>query len=86
MDSVCTSDVNYKVFVFLYKVRINGKVSELPSEEIRKLYAEEGLSSKIRCKICICGEPCDWNELKKKHDEVLENFKNGTEKLEQNEN
>jgi len=70
----------------LKQVRINGTVSELSAEEISKFYAEEGLSSKIRCKICICGQPCDWYELKKRHDEVLENFNNGTEKLEQNEN
>jgi len=72
--------------VVLKQVRINGKVSELSPEEISKFYVEEGPCSKIRSKICVCGEPCNWNDLKKKHDEVLENFQNGTDKLEQMEN
>ncbi len=60
-------------------------MSELPPEEIKKFYAEEQLFSKIRCKICVCGEPCDWDDLKRKHDEVVDNFNKGIEKLEQNE-
>ncbi|KAJ6638877.1 Pyridoxine/pyridoxamine 5'-phosphate oxidase [Pseudolycoriella hygida] len=72
--------------VVLKQIRITGKVSELPPDEISKFYAEEGISTRIRCKICKCGQPCDWDELKKKHDEALLNFKNGTEKFEQNEN
>ncbi|XP_037025953.1 pyridoxine/pyridoxamine 5'-phosphate oxidase [Bradysia coprophila] len=72
--------------IVLKQIRINGSVSEVSAEQIRQFYAEEELPGRIRCKICVCGKPCDWHELKKQHDEVLENVRNGTEKLEQNEN
>lgn len=77
---------NFRLEKFVRQIRINGSVTELSPEAIRQFYAEEGLPAKIRCKICVCGRPCDWDELKKQHDEVLQNVRNGTEKLEQNEN
>jgi len=71
--------------VVLRQVRINGTASEVSPDEISELYAEEGLSTRIRCKTNVCGRPCDIDELKKAHDEVLENYKNGTETLPRNE-
>ena len=66
-----------------HQVRINGYVSELTKEEIQKLYEEESLSAKIRIKICISSNVTDWKKLKRLHDEVLTNYQNGIDKLEQ---
>lgn len=61
-------------------------VVELSDEEISKFYEGEPLFAKIRCKICECGRPVFWDELKSSHDRVLEEYREGKELLLQNGN
>lgn len=49
--------------------------------EIAEFYKDEPLFAKIRSKICRCGEPVDWNELKAAHDKVLNDYKEGRDAL-----
>lgn len=65
------------------QVRVTGNVTELSEPEIADLYKEESLMAKIRSKICRCGEVVDWNELKAKHDETLQNYCDGSDQLPQ---
>lgn len=58
----------------------------MTEEESRELYRNEPLFARIRCKICKCGEEVNWDELKAKHDEVLQAYRDGRETLPQNEN
>ncbi|XP_031627842.1 uncharacterized protein LOC116343760 [Contarinia nasturtii] len=80
------------VFLWIYmiegtvvsrQVRVTGTVSELRESEIAEFYSEESVFAKIRSKICRCGEKVDWNELKAKHDQVLQDFLSGNDTLPQ---
>lgn len=63
------------------QVRITGTVSELSAAEIAEAYKEEPLFAKIRNKICRTGEKVDWNELKARHDQVLQDYRDGRDTL-----
>lgn len=54
---------------------------ELDDRAKAEFYSEETLFAKIRSKICECGAPVDWDELKKAHDTALENYQNGKDSL-----
>lgn len=60
-------------------------MAELSDTEIAEFYKDEPLFAKIRSKICRCGEDVDWNALKAKHDQVLKDYKEGRDKLTQQE-
>ncbi|XP_037936433.1 pyridoxine/pyridoxamine 5'-phosphate oxidase 1, chloroplastic [Teleopsis dalmanni] len=62
---------------------INGKAVELEPTQIAKLWTEEPIFAKIRSHICKCGEPVNHEELLQKHDELLKEYENGCNKLEQ---
>ncbi|XP_055298077.1 pyridoxine/pyridoxamine 5'-phosphate oxidase 2 isoform X2 [Sitodiplosis mosellana] len=80
------------VFLWIYmingtavtrQVRVLGKVAELSELEIAEFYKEEPLFARIRSKICRCGEPVDWNDLKAKHDLTLKDYQDGKDTLPQ---
>lgn len=58
-------------------------MSELNETEIAEFYEEESLSAKIRSKIARCGEKVDWDDLKTRHDQVLQDYRDGKDKLPQ---
>lgn len=60
---------------------MTGSVAELSEPEIAEFYKQEPLMPKIRSKICRCGEPVDWNELKMKHDQTYQNYCDGKDPL-----
>lgn len=60
---------------------MTGTVIELDDKTIATFYEEEMIPAKIRSKICECGTPVIWNDLKKSHDSVLENYQNGLDSL-----
>lgn len=49
---------------------MDGRVIELDRNEYFNLYDNEPLFCKIRSYICPQGQPIDWTELKKKHDNI----------------
>lgn len=60
-------------------------MEELSDAEIAEFYKDEPIFAKIRSKICCCGQPVDWDELKIVHDETLEAYKGGIDNLPRNE-
>lgn len=48
---------------------------ELSAAEAAEFYKEEPLFAKIRSKICSCGAPVNWADLKSKHDQVLDDYR-----------
>lgn len=60
---------------------IDATAVELKEEQIKELWNQEALFSKIRSHICECGAPVDPVELKQKHDQLLLDYKNGVNKL-----
>ncbi|XP_063698928.1 pyridoxine/pyridoxamine 5'-phosphate oxidase 2-like isoform X2 [Culicoides brevitarsis] len=68
-----------------HQVRILGTAKELSAEKIKEFYDNEPLAYKIRSAICRCGEPVNWDELKKSHDDLMQRVLEGSETLPQNE-
>lgn len=66
-------------------MRINGEAAEISADEIAEIYKHEPLFAKIRHRICQSSAPVDWDELKRKHDTLLESYRNGTDLLPQDE-
>lgn len=63
-----------RIVMLSIQVRGTGSVVELTEAEIAEFYRDEPLFAKIRSKICRCGERVEWNNLKSKHDQVLNEF------------
>lgn len=59
---------------------------ELNEAEIAEFYKDEPLFAKIRSKICECGAPVEWNELKSKHDDVYHGYLSHKDELTQGAN
>lgn len=57
-----------------HQVRFTGVASELSTDEIRKFYDDEPINYKIRSVIARCGEPVEWETVKRRHDEALNSF------------
>lgn len=55
----------------------------MSGSDVTKFYDNQPLFAKIRCKICRCGEPIDWYDLKGKHDQVLKDYQEGKDSLPQ---
>lgn len=56
---------------------------ELSAAETAEFYKDEPLFAKIRSKICSCGAPVEWNDLKSKHDQVLDDYRHERDALPQ---
>lgn len=62
-------------------MRIEGDVVEVAREQIGDLYEREPLFCKVRTHLCHQGVQVDWNEHKKKHDDILKKVAEGGERL-----
>ncbi|KAJ8959820.1 hypothetical protein NQ318_011552 [Aromia moschata] len=61
---------------FIHKqIRIEGIAEKLSNEECEEYHNKDPLFCQIRSHICQQGQKVDWDELKKKHDEILEAVK-----------
>lgn len=69
-----------------HKIRGTGKVEELNEIEIADFYKTEPLFARIRGRICECGARVDWDELRAKHDQVLNDYQNSKDNLPQGDN
>lgn len=80
------------IFLWSYKddlgdivreIKIEGIAAVASEEQIAKYYEEEPIFGKIRSIICVAGVVIDWNDLKLKHDKLLNDYKNGIDSLPQ---
>ncbi|CAK9827156.1 Pyridoxine/pyridoxamine 5'-phosphate oxidase [Anthophora retusa] len=53
------------------QVRVEGLMKRLERERFQHLYDREPLYCKIRSHLCDQGREVDWNEMKQRHDEIL---------------
>ncbi|XP_033168781.1 pyridoxine/pyridoxamine 5'-phosphate oxidase [Drosophila mauritiana] len=59
-----------------WQVRLIGATAvELAQSEMDALWAKENLAAQIRGHICPCGEPINYDELKAKHDQFLQDHR-----------
>lgn len=63
------------------QVRMEGTAVQLPREECLAYYNKEPLFGKIRSHICQQDQRINWNDLKKKHDELLKEVKTTNKEL-----
>ncbi|XP_012282645.1 uncharacterized protein LOC105700927 isoform X2 [Orussus abietinus] len=63
------------------QVRVEGAVQTLPREKFQHLYDREPFYCKIRSHICHQDQETDWDDLKKRHDELVEEARNGNKSL-----
>uniref|UniRef100_A0A0C9RNM5 PdxH_2 protein n=1 Tax=Fopius arisanus TaxID=64838 RepID=A0A0C9RNM5_9HYME len=57
------------------QARIEGKAEICPKHEIQKFYDADPLYCKIRAHLCHQDALVDWNQLNKRHDQLLEEAK-----------
>lgn len=57
------------------QVRVEGVMKKLEREEFRHLYDREPLFCKIRSQLCEQGREVNWDELKQRHDEILDSVR-----------
>ncbi|XP_076757582.1 pyridoxine/pyridoxamine 5'-phosphate oxidase [Xylocopa sonorina] len=57
------------------QVRVEGAMKKLEREQFRHLYDREPLFCKIRSHLCEQGREANWNELKRRHDEILDSVR-----------
>ncbi|XP_063974830.1 pyridoxine/pyridoxamine 5'-phosphate oxidase [Diachasmimorpha longicaudata] len=55
----------------LRQARIEGTVEVCPRDTVEELYNADPLYCKIRAHLCHQDAPVDWEQLKKRHDELL---------------
>lgn len=70
----------------LLQIRIEGTVVELNRSICEKYFRNQPISSQIRDVICNQNQEIDWNDLKKKHDELLQKIEREEIQLEMPEN
>ncbi|EDW51299.1 pyridoxine/pyridoxamine 5'-phosphate oxidase [Drosophila sechellia] len=59
-----------------WQVRLIGATAvELAQSEMDALWAKENLAAQIRGHICPCGEPINYDDLKAKHDQFLQDHR-----------
>ncbi|KAI4481455.1 hypothetical protein M0804_009575 [Polistes exclamans] len=78
-------------FVWLYindkgqniarQVRVEGPMKKLKQSEFKHLYDREPLFCKIRSHLCHQDKEVDWDELKRRHDQILEEYRRGENEL-----
>lgn len=61
----------------LIQVRIEGDVVELSPDQYGDIYEREPLYCKIRTHLCHQGTEVDWDEHKKRHDEMYKKVSEG---------
>ncbi|XP_034178399.2 pyridoxine/pyridoxamine 5'-phosphate oxidase [Osmia lignaria lignaria] len=54
------------------QVRVEGTMKRLMKEEYQHLYDREPLYCKVRSHLCHQGREVNWEELKQRHDEILD--------------
>ncbi|XP_008545467.1 pyridoxine/pyridoxamine 5'-phosphate oxidase [Microplitis demolitor] len=69
---VYDSDKNERVSK---QVRLEGRVELLPRDQVKEVYDAEPLYCKVRAHLCHQDTAVDWNEMKKRHDELLRQAK-----------
>ncbi|XP_043511425.1 pyridoxine/pyridoxamine 5'-phosphate oxidase-like [Frieseomelitta varia] len=63
------------------QVKIEGIMKKLEKESYKHLYDREPLFCKIRSHVCNQGRDVNWEELKQRHDEVLDSIRKGENDL-----
>ncbi|XP_033358291.1 pyridoxine/pyridoxamine 5'-phosphate oxidase isoform X1 [Bombus vosnesenskii] len=88
-----TDNVPYAAMCFLWyhvneqqqkitkQVRVEGTMKRLEKESFKHLYDREPLFCKIRSHICNQGRDVNWEELKQRHDEILDSVRRGENDL-----
>lgn len=56
-------------------MRLEGRVELLPRDQVKEVYDAEPLYCKVRAHLCHQDTAVDWNEMKKRHDELLRQAK-----------
>ncbi|XP_017788872.1 PREDICTED: pyridoxine/pyridoxamine 5'-phosphate oxidase [Habropoda laboriosa] len=67
--------VNEQGHRIVRQVRVEGTVKRLEREGFQHLYDREPLYCKIRSHLCDQGREVDWNEMKERHDEILDSVR-----------
>lgn len=62
-------------------MKIEGIMKKLEKERYKHLYNREPLYCKIRSHVCNQGRDVNWEELKQRHDEVLDSIRKGENDL-----
>lgn len=62
---------------------MNGQISELSPIEITEYYKIEPTFARLRSQLAICGDTIDWDEMKSRHDDLLQRHQNGEPVLHQ---
>ena len=57
------------------QVRVEGTMKRLMKEEYQHLYDREPLYCKVRSHLCHQGREVNWEELKERHDEILDSVR-----------
>ncbi|XP_012142678.1 pyridoxine/pyridoxamine 5'-phosphate oxidase isoform X3 [Megachile rotundata] len=57
------------------QVRVEGTMIRLKKEEFQHLYEREPLYCKVRAHLCHQGREVYWEELKQRHDEILDSVR-----------
>ncbi|XP_060824201.1 pyridoxine/pyridoxamine 5'-phosphate oxidase [Bombus pascuorum] len=73
--------VNEQQQKIMKQVRIEGTMKRLERKSFEHLYEKEPLFCRIRSHICNQGCQVNWEELKQKHDEVLDSHRRGENNL-----
>ncbi|XP_046837122.1 pyridoxine/pyridoxamine 5'-phosphate oxidase isoform X2 [Vespa crabro] len=63
------------------QVRAEGTVKKLEPKEFKHLYDREPLFCKIRSHLCHQGHAIDWDDLKRRHDEIVKEYQSGKNTL-----
>lgn len=56
-------------------MRVEGTMKRLMKEEYQHLYDREPLYCKVRSHLCHQGREVNWEELKQRHDEILDSVR-----------
>ncbi|XP_043256337.1 pyridoxine/pyridoxamine 5'-phosphate oxidase [Colletes gigas] len=63
------------------QVRVEGTMKRLKKEEFQHLYDREPLYCKIRSHLCNQGQEVNWEELKQRHDEIVDSVRRNENNL-----
>ena len=72
---------NKKLRAKMLKVRIEGDVVVLSRDDYTDIFENEKLFCKIRAYICHQDQEVDWNELKARHDQLLNDVRQNKKSL-----
>nr|CAI5838950.1 unnamed protein product [Callosobruchus analis] len=71
--------IKWSLLSLFLKVRLQGKANELSKEDCESIYQNLPTYCKIRDIICEQGKEVVWEDLKKRHDELLKKYQQGME-------